>query len=227
MLPNIFTRYKTLNDLPEIIPVLPLRKIILLPRATLPLNIFEERYIEMLDDALSERRLIGLIQPRSYDGRGESPADKDHPLKETGCVGRITSFSEMEDGRMIINLTGICRFNIVKNIETDKQYRTCMVVYDEFEQDLVVGAGENDVDRERMFEVLRKYLEANNMEADWDNITSSSSEVIINTLSMLSPYAGEEKQALLEASSLRERAEILMALAEIELASAGNGAVLQ
>lgn len=221
-------RYKKPSDLPPRIPVFPLRRAILLPRATLPLNIFEPRYLEMVSDALSSTRLIGIIQPAGHDDGEESPEREGIPLRRVGCVGRITAYQELDDGRNIITLTGIVRFECVGEAATDKPYRTMSVSYDRFAQDFTEGLGEDRVDRANLLRVLKDYLEQNRMKADWSAVQRASSEFLINVLAVMSPYGAEEKQALLEACDLKTRADVLVALAEMELASGGEpGSTLQ
>jgi uncharacterized protein len=218
-------RYRRPEDLPPRIPVFPLRGAILLPRATLPLNVFEPRYLEMIDDAMSGSRLIGILQPDcvSDDDEAESPSGKAAALKSVGCAGRITSYQELEDGRFIITLTGVCRFDCVAEEETGKLYRLMNANYDRFADDLTEGLGEERVDRQNLLRVLRSYLDANDLKTDWSAIQRASNEFLINALSVMSPYGPEEKQALLEACDLKTRADVLVALAEIELASSGSG----
>src|SRR5690606_23541095 len=172
--------------------------------------------LEMLDDALAGDRLIGIVQPLGKTGEEESPADKRFPLRRTGCVGRITSFSETEDARVLITLTGIARFDIVDEARTDKPYRICEISYDRYAKDLIHGHGQEEVDWTELLRVLKTYLAARQMSADWESIERSPAELLVNTLSVISPYGAEEKQALLEASSLKERSEVLIALAQME-----------
>jgi Lon protease-like protein len=219
-------RYHRPADLPPRLPVFPLRGAILLPRATLPLNVFEPRYLSMLDDVMAGARLIGVIQPTGLpddDEAGESPQGKSFGLRRVGCAGRVTSYQEVDDGRLMITLTGIMRFDVLDEAETQNPYRVMSVSYDRFAKDLSEGLGEEQVDREGLLRVLKEYLDANRLKADWTAIQRASSEVLINALSVMSPYGPEEKQALLEAVDLRTRAEVLVALAEFELASTGSG----
>ncbi|HVX36582.1 MAG TPA: LON peptidase substrate-binding domain-containing protein [Hyphomicrobium sp.] len=222
-------RYTRPADLPARIPVFPLRGAILLPRATLPLNIFEPRYLEMMDDVMSGARVIGILQPTlADDDDQESPVDKTAGLRSVGCAGRVTSYQELDDGRLIITLTGITRFESVGETETDKLYRIMSVSYDRFASDLTEGLGEELVDRQNLLRVLKTYLEVNRLKTDWATIQRASNEFLINALSVMCPYGPEEKQALLEAKDLRSRAEVLVALAEIDLASNGSsGSTLQ
>jgi Lon protease-like protein len=221
-------RYRRPADLPPRIPVFPLRGAILLPRATLPLNIFEPRYLEMIDDVMSGGRIIGILQPIVSGDDEESPIEKTAGLRSVGCAGRVTSYQELDDGRLIITLTGITRFQCIGEAETEMAYRIMSVSYDRFASDLTEGLGEEPVDRRNLLRVLKTYLEANRLKTDWATIQRASNEFLINALSVMCPYGPEEKQALLEAKDLRSRAEVLVALAEIDLASNGSsGTTLQ
>jgi len=208
--------------LPAEIPIFPLRGVILLPRSTLPLNVFEPRYLALVNDALSGDRIIGIIQPEGSEGEGESPLGRTVALRRFGGAGRLTAFQETDDNRMLVTLSGIARFEITAEAGTDLPYRICSVSYDRFAKDFERGAGEDDVDREKLLSVLKVYLDTNELSADWDSINRSANELLVNTLSMISPYGPEEKQALLEAGTLKERAEVLIALAEMELASSDS-----
>jgi uncharacterized protein len=227
---SLTERYKRPADLPPRLAVFPLRGAILLPRATLPLNVFEPRYLAMIEDAMSGSRLIGIIQPAGRDDgeQPESPEGKLGGLRRVGCAGRITSYQELDDGRIVITLTGVARFDILDEAVTAKPYRTVSASYDKFAQDLTVGLGEDLVDRPNLLRVLRSYLETNRLKADWNAVQRASSEFLINVLSVMCPYGPEEKQALLEAPDLKTRADVLVALAEMELASGGDpGTTLQ
>jgi len=224
-------RYRRPADLPSRIPIFPLRGAILLPRATLPLNVFEPRYLQMIDDVMSGERVLGVLQPTGAEEselHSESPMGKSFGLHRVGCAGRITSYKELDDGRYVITLTGVVRFEIVDEAETDHPYRVMTASYDRFAADLTEGLGEERVDRENLLRVLREYLEANQLKTDWIAVQRASNEYLINALSVMAPYGPEEKQALLEAPDLKTRAEVLVALAEIELASnGGSGTTLQ
>jgi uncharacterized protein len=215
-------RYRRPADLPAEIPVFPLRGVILLPRATLPLNLFEPRYLAMIEDVIAGARVVGIIQPERTPGEEESPAGKISGLRRVGCAGRVTAYQELDDGRVVITLTGICRFAVESEIATAKPYRICAVNYDGHAGDFVRGAGEDEVDREQLLRVLKRYLEAHQFRADWKAIANAPSEHLVNSLSIISPYGAEEKQALLEAGDLPTRARVLVALAEMEMA-AGDG----
>lgn len=206
--------YRGPADLPHVIPVFPLPGALLLPRGQMPLNIFEPRYLAMIDDALRDgHRLIGMIQPDP----AQAADDDTPPLYRVGCVGRITQLAESGDGRYLIELTGIARFEIEEELTVATSYRQCRVTYT-FLDDFEPRKGEAAVDREALLKALREFLEANNLKADWDGIEKAPNEALVNALAMMSPYGAPEKQALLEAKDLKTRAEILVAVTEIELA---------
>jgi Lon protease-like protein len=224
---SLADRYRRPADLPSRIPLFPLRGAILLPGSTLPLNIFEPRYLEMIEDVMSGSRVLGMIQPVGSDQQ-ESPPERQVELRRIGGAGRITSYQELDDGRFAIAVTGISRFEIVGEAETGKSYRAASVSYDRFASDLTRGFGEERIDRERLIGVLRSYLTENNLQTDWAVIDRAPSEYLINALCVMCPYGPEEKQALLEASDLKTRAEVLVALAEMDLAArGGSGGTLQ
>jgi Lon protease-like protein len=208
-------RYHTIAELPDTLPVFPLAGALLLPRAELPLNIFEDRYLRMFDAALSGDRLIGMIQT-SDDGK--KPA-----LARVGCAGRITSYSETDDGRLLIGLTGICRFEVLGEKKVKTPYRQCNVTYDGFAADLVTENQAKMVNRDAVITAFRQYLEANNMTANWEEVERVSTENLVNTLSQMAPYPAAEKQALLEAPDLQSRADMLIALTELALAKQDKG----
>jgi len=207
--------YRGPIDLPETIPVFPLPGALLLPRGQMPLNIFEPRYLAMIDDALRDgHRMIGMIQPDpKHPGQPDKPA-----LFKVGCVGRITQLAESGDGRYLIELTGIARFNVVEELTVQTLYRQCRVTFAPFADDFVPRKGEDAVDRRSLLAALTQFLEVNNLKADWEGIEKAPNEALVNALSMMSPYGAAEKQALLEAPDLKTRAEILVAITEIELA---------
>lgn len=195
------------------VPLLPLDSALLFARAVLPLHIFEDRYVDLVDDALSSNRLIGLIQPQKDEDESEMPK-----LQTVGTLGRITHFEEVGDNRYMIGLTGLCRFTLVDDtMQGNKLYRTGSIDTQPYRKDLIAGFGENDIDRDRFVNLLRSYAEFADFELDWDEINEAGLEDLINTCSMASPYAARERQALLEADSLATRAEMLMAFAEIEM----------
>ena len=210
------TVYRGPDAVPAVIPVFPLPGALLLPRGQMPLNIFEPRYLAMIDDALrSGHRLIGMIQPDpAHQGAEES---KPH-LFQIGCVGRMTQFAESGDGRYLIQLTGVSRFRIAQELVVTTPYRQCKVTYHPFADDFIARKGEDEVDRKSLLRALSTFLKANNLKADWDGIENAPNEALVNALAMMSPYDAAEKQAMLEAPDLKTRAEILVAVTEIELA---------
>src|SRR3982074_972013 len=211
--------YEGPGDLTAVIPVFPLPGALLLPRGQMPLNIFEPRYVAMIDDALrSGHRLIGMIQP---DTAHPGPEDKPN-LFTIGCVGRITQIAESGDGRYLLQLTGIARFRVEEELGVTTPYRQARVTYC-FTDDFTPRKGEDDVDRESLLRSLSMFLEANNLKADWEGIENAPNEALVNALAMMSPYGTAEKQALLEAPDLKTRAEILVAATEIELAKKTTG----
>jgi uncharacterized protein len=212
--------YRGPGDLPPVLPVFPLPGALLLPRGTMPLNIFEPRYLAMIDDALADRhRLIGMIQP---DPAHPGPQDKPN-LFTVGCAGRITQLAETGDARYLIELTGVARFRIVAEESVLTPYRQCRVDYAPFVDDFIARKGEDAVDRKALLDALSAFLKANKLKADWDGIEQAPNEALVNALAMMSPYGAAEKQALLEAPDLKTRAEILVAVTEIELAKSGTG----
>ena len=208
-------RYRGAVDLPQVIPVFPLPGALLLPRGQMPLNIFEPRYVAMIDDALRDgHRLIGMIQPDvAHTGAALKP-----PLFRVGCIGRITQLAESGDGRYLIELTGVARFRVEQELDVKTEYRQCRVTYAPFADDFIARKGEALVDREAVLNALRNFMKANNLQADWEGIDKAPNEALVNALSMMSPYGPAEKQALLEAPDLKTRAELLVAITEIELA---------
>lgn len=205
--------YVTAADLPETIPVFPLTAALLLPGGRMPLNIFEPRYLEMIDVSLSTDRLIGMVQP-SLDGTRRPDGEPD--LCEVGCIGRVTSFAETGDGRCLVTLQGVCRFRIIEEVASDLAFRRCRIGV--FAGDLHAEDGMREVDRDALLKVFKAYLDANSLEADWNSVSRADNATLVNALSMMSPYGAVEKQALLEAADLRTRAEILVAITEMALA---------
>jgi Lon protease-like protein len=207
--------YRGPADLPKVIPVFPLPGALLLPRGQMPLNIFEPRYIALIDDALRDgHRLVGMIQP---DPRKPGPEDTS-ALYKIGCVGRITQLAETGDGRYLIQLTGIARFRLESELAVATAYRQCQVTYAPFGDDFVARHGEDEVDRKAVLEALSDFLKANKLKADWEGIESAPNEALVNALAMMAPYGAAEKQAMLEAPDLKTRAEILVAVTKMELA---------
>ncbi len=213
--------YKGPGDLPAVIAVFPLPGALLLPRGQMPLNIFEPRYLAMIDDAMrSGIRVIGMIQP-DHAHPGPDP-NKPH-LFQVGCAGRITQLAESGNGRYLIQLTGICRYRVEQELAIGTPYRQCRVTYAPFIADFTARKGEDEVDRKALLRTLAEFLRVNDLKADWDGIENAPNEALVNALAMMSPYGAAEKQALLEAPDLKTRAEILVAVTEIELAKGESG----
>jgi len=206
--------YARAADLPATLPLFPLPGALLLPRGQIPLNIFEPRYLAMVDAALAGPRLIGMIQPDP----AHSPDIGLPALYPVGCAGRITQIAETGDGRYLIQLTGIARFRIVAEPATTTLFRQAQVDFAPFETDLEPRRGEELVDRAALVAALRAFSVANRVEIDWENVNAAPNEALVNALSMMAPFGVPEKQALLEAADLKARAEMLVALTEIEIA---------
>ncbi|MGL5113989.1 MAG: LON peptidase substrate-binding domain-containing protein [Beijerinckiaceae bacterium] len=203
------------HALPAVIPVFPLSGALLLPRGQMPLNIFEPRYMAMIDHAMQRDRIIGIVQPNPDKGdRGG--------LYEVGCAGRITQLAETGDGRYLLTLTGIARFRLGAAVEAGTAFLQSAAIWDEFAVDYSARFGEEDVDRDAVISALKSFSEANNLPVDWDSVKEAPNEALVNALSMMSPYGPREKQALLEAADLKARAEMLVAITEMELARAGS-----
>jgi uncharacterized protein len=205
----------------ETLPIFPLAGVLLLPRGRLPLNIFEPRYLAMTRDALAGDRLIGMVQPSDPN----QPAGGNPPVYPTGCAGRITSFSETDDGRFLITLTGLCRFRIREELPLVNGYRRVVPQWDEFANDLR-NPREPGFDRERLMRGLRAYFDKHQIKAEWNAISSVPGERLVTSIAMVCPFEPSEKQALLEASDLDERAKLLTAIVEmavIESPSEGPG----
>lgn len=211
----------TKSDLPKILPVFPLPGALLLPRARLPLHIFEPRYLAMLEDALkTPQRLIGMIQPHGGNMDAKS-------LQAIGCAGRVSAFSETDDGRYMITLAGVSRFRLVKEVEGFTPYRRCEVSWAGFERDLGPTESDAGFNRDRFFELLSRYFDAEELQTDWSSLKEAEDELLINSLSMLCPFEPEDKQALLEAPSLETRRETLVTLIEFAMRGGGNEDMLQ
>lgn len=207
--------------LPETLALFPLPGALLLPTGQLPLNIFEPRYLRMVDDALAGVRLIGMIQPRSDDEDGRPL------LYQVGCAGRITGFNETDDGRYLINLSGIRRFRLIEEVASDAPYRVARVDFEAFAADGATDPSAEMIDRERLEDAMRSYLDAEGLKTDWEAVTEAPTQALVVSLSMGCPFAPNEKQALLEAPDAAERAECLMALMKMADASDGGETRLQ
>src|SRR5829696_6848008 len=194
--------YRGPQDLADVIPVFPLPGALLLPRGQMPLNIFEPRYLAMVDEALRTNRLVGMIQP-DPEGGGTALVPK---LYGVGCAGRITQFAETGDGRYLITLSGIARFRVEEEAPTTLPFRLCRVTFLPFAADFVARAGEDEVDRAAVLtalRALRAFAEATDLKLDWKGVEQAPNEALVNALSMMSPFGPKEKQALLEAPDLK------------------------
>ncbi|WP_299966548.1 LON peptidase substrate-binding domain-containing protein [uncultured Roseobacter sp.] len=209
-------------ELPDTIAIFPLAGALLLPRSRLPLHIFEPRYLQMLEDALkTPARLIGMIQPNEVPGRNGNG------LHTIGCAGRVTQFSETEDGRYLITLGGVSRFRVVKEVEGFTPYRRCEVKWDGFDRDLGPDETDKTFDRHVFMDLLGRYFDARQLSADWDTLKEADDELLINSLSMMLEFDPEDKQALLEAPSLPTRRETLVTLIEYQLRGGSESEMIQ
>ncbi|MFO8126707.1 LON peptidase substrate-binding domain-containing protein [Yoonia sp.] len=209
------------TDLPDTIPVFPLPGALLLPRARLPLHVFEPRYLAMLDDVLkTSSRLIGMVQPYDTPNGGGR-------LHSIGCAGKVTAFSETEDGRYMITLSGASRFRIMEEVEGFTPYRRCKVNWQGFDRDLGPTEKDDSFDREKFMDALGRFLVDQGLSTDWESLGEAEDELLINSLSMLCPFAPEDKQALLEAPSLTTRRETLMTLIEFALRGGSGEEIMQ
>jgi Lon protease-like protein len=196
------------SALPEILPIFPLPGVVLLPHAKLPLNIFEPRYIAMMEDVLGQGRMLGMIQPSGPEGT-------DHPpLYRIGCAGRVTSFSETEDCRFLVGLTGVCRFSVLEELPAEFPYRRARVDWQNYMAD-ISEPRDVDLDRKRLVAVLQHYFKLQGIAADWNAVQNTPNDMLISSLVMICPLAPNERQALLEAPDLKARAELLVALLEM------------
>ncbi|UWR26146.1 LON peptidase substrate-binding domain-containing protein [Sulfitobacter sp. S223] len=210
------------TDLPDTIPIFPLGGALLLPRARLPLHIFEPRYLQMIEDALkTSTRLIGMVQPNVVPGR-EGPG-----LHTIGCAGRITQFSETEDGRYMVTLAGISRYRVVKEVEGFTPYRRCEVSWEGFDLDLQSEETDAGFKRKTFLDALGRYFDERGLSADWETLKDADDELLINSLSMMLDFEPEDKQALLEAPSLSTRRETLVTLIEYALRGGGDSELMQ
>jgi Lon protease-like protein len=213
-------RYHSIEELPPTLPIFPLTGALLLPRGHLPLNVFEPRYLAMVDAALSGARLVGMIQPVEPEDKVLKPA-----LSAVGCAGRIVSYRETEDGRILITLLGVCRFRIIEEIEDRAPYRQVRAEYGPYLSDMVAPPPES-FPRERLATALKDYLTRRDLKADWGSVMSAPADVLVNALAMLCPFEPAEKQALLEAPSWAERIDTLVALLEMAGAPDASGATI-
>jgi hypothetical protein len=213
--------YRKPSDLPQTIPLFPLPGAILMPRGVLALNIFEPRYLNMIDDALGGERLIGMIQPATGDEEAAVP-----DLADVGTVGRITAFSETDDGRYLITLTGVCRFDLDQELEGGTPYRQALVSYDAFADDFIQARGER-IDRAGLIQSLKTYAALHGFVVEWDSVEQAPTETIINVAAQICPFDAAAKQAMLEAVTLEERAQALLALLEWDRAAGDDRRPMQ
>ncbi|HBK90108.1 MAG TPA: peptidase S16 [Parvularcula sp.] len=207
--------------LPAVIPVFPLTGAILLPKGMLPLNIFEPRYLRMFDDALAGARVIGMIQPREDDSAARAP------LYEVGCAGRITAFQETGDGRYLVSLSGLSRFRVGAELDAATPYRQVNADYSGFPSDMNEDRTGEAVDRERLFDAMRGYFASEGLSTDWQEAAAAPTAALVNSLAMGCPFAPNEKQALLEAGTLADRADCLIALMRMSGGEAPDEPILQ
>jgi uncharacterized protein len=214
----------SLADLPETIPIFPLPGALLLPRARLPLNIFEPRYLAMLDDTLkTQDRLIGMVQPVPVPEGRATP----RRLHRIGCAGRVVAMQETEDGRYLISLQGACRFRLVEQLDGFSPYLRGRVAWASFERDLGRSETDENFDRAEFLDVLARYFATARLSSDWDSMKEADEELLVNSLSILCPFDPEEKQALLEAPTLAGRRETLVTLMEFALRGGGDEGAVQ
>jgi Lon protease-like protein len=204
------------DTLPATLPIFPLPGSLLLPGGKLPLQIFEPRYLVMTRDALASDRLIGMIQPRDQDSETQGLVSHTATLYPIGCAGRITSFSETDDGRFLVTLTGVCRFAIEREVPTVGGYRRVVPDFSRFRSDL--DADESRItDRRRLLNALQAYFANQEISIDLNAISEVPDDKLVTSLAMVCPFEAKEKQALLEASDLTERSRVMTALLELGL----------
>ena len=203
--------YTKASDLPQVVPLFPLDGVLLLPRGQLPLNVFEPRYLNMVDDVMGGERVIGVLQTRGGDRSNPS-------LAPVGCIGRVTSFAETSDGRYLITLTGVCRFRTGPELTSPTPYRQLRADYSAFEDDLS-EAPDAEVRKAPLLDALGAYLTGRGLSVDWQAARSAPAEALVNSLAMALPFEPAEKEALLEARDLSARVEVLIALLRIDAAS--------
>jgi Lon protease-like protein len=206
-----------LEDLPRILPIFPLSGALLLPQGKLPLNIFEPRYLAMVEDALAWGRILGMVQPSA-----PTSGPKEPPVFDTGCAGRISSFTETDDGRLMITLTGVCRFHIAEEVEGTRGFRRVAADWAPFAADLDEDP-EIVLDRPRLLTVLKPFLKLQGMDLNWKAIEAASDLALTVSLAMACPFEPREKQALLESADPTGRAETLIALMEMAVAAGNAG----
>ena len=209
----LYSFENSITDLPNVIPLFPLNKVLLLPRAKLPLNLFENRYLHMLDYALSNKKIIGMIQPKD---RSTKDSDTKNPnLYQIGCAGRVTAFSETNDNRYELILKGVCRFKVIKEKKVINGFRSAEVKWDEFKNDFNTCSLKNQKKRKDFESLLKVFLKKISINADWQMVETTNDEDLINMISMCCPFDVSEKQALLEAKTLEQRLSVLNSLMQM------------
>ncbi|MCC6470654.1 MAG: LON peptidase substrate-binding domain-containing protein [Alphaproteobacteria bacterium] len=225
--------------LPQVIPIFPLSGVLLLPGGKMPLNVFEPRYLAMVSDAIAGARVIGLIQPMKHEPgdeqmptatatgepvpAGAGSVGDDAAVYPMGCAGRITQFSETEDGRYLVTLSGLCRFAVIKELPLHRGYRRVIPGWTRFEADMAEAPAPVAIDRDRMVRALKSYFKLNEINANWEAIRDTPNDRLVTSLAMICPFAPSEKQALLECPDAGERARVLTALMEMALLGSRRG----
>ncbi|NDE90570.1 MAG: peptidase S16 [Alphaproteobacteria bacterium] len=205
------------EDLPEILPLFPMAGVLLLPGGRLPLNIFEPRYLAMVEDALKQKRLIGMVQPT-----GLSNPDGGAQIFKVGCAGRIHSLNETDDGRFLIGLLGVCRFRIREELDVTHGFRRARTEWDGYLDDLVESTKPACVDRDKLMRHMKCYFKLQGVAGDWDLIEKTNDNKLITSLAMICPFQPSEKQALLEAKTIEERCRLLTTLMDMALLGEEN-----
>lgn len=206
----------SIGELSRTIPIFPLTGVLLLPRGLLPLNIFEPRYLAMTRAALDGSKLIGMVQPTEPFGRdGQSPKNT-ADIYPVGCVGKIVSATDTGDGRILLTLKGLCRFQVARELDAVTPYRQVEADYDGYASDMT-AMPDGLCDRDRLIFALRGYCSRHNLPADWESITAVNDDMLVHSLAMICPFTAGEKQALLEAKDFKARAALLVSLLEMAL----------
>lgn len=209
------TSHSKISQFPNSIPLFPLSGVLLLPKSRLPLNIFEPKYLDMVEDVLTtQHRLIGMIQPISNDNYNK---DSSNNFNNVGCAGRIVSFTETEDSRYLITLSGISRFHFIKKVNSLKSYINAEVDWNNFRNDSITENLQSNFDKDKFLLIIKEYFKLTNLQTDWESLKKADDELLINSLSILCPFENDEKQALLEAKTIDDRVKILTTLMEMNI----------
>ena len=209
------TSHSKISQFPNSIPLFPLSGVLLLPKSRLPLNIFEPKYLDMVEDVLTtQHRLIGMIQPTSNDNYNK---DSSNNFNSVGCAGRIISFTETEDSRYLITLSGISRFDYIKKVNSLKSYINAEVDWNNFRNDSITENLQSNFDKDKFLLIIKEYFKLTNLQTDWESLKKADDELLINSLSILCPFENDEKQALLEAKTIDDRVKILTTLMEMNI----------